>query len=93
MIYALVWKSTGTRDEFESRIPLLLEWLRDLRESGRLCACGEWDDDAGALTVVDVPGLADAQELVARYPLDEIGETKIHRWDVLFADLHLAHDW
>lgn len=44
-IYACIWKaneSDGTfkQEEFESRIPRLMEWLKGLKSKGKLIACG-----------------------------------------------------
>jgi hypothetical protein len=93
-IYALIWRSTepeGTfrQEEFESRIPRLMMWLRELRDGGHLVGCGggAFEHHAGGLTLVTASSPEEAVQLAAGSPMNEIGTTEIMVWDVFFADL------
>lgn len=93
-VYALIWKSTepdGVFDqaEFTSRIPRLMEWLRELYAKGHLVACGGggFENHSGGLTLVRASGPEEAIELGAGSPMNEIGTTELLVWDVYYADL------
>jgi uncharacterized protein YciI len=93
-IYALIWRShdpeeTFKQEEFESRIPRLMTWLRDLKSRGKLVACGGggFENHAGGLTLLRADSIEEAQELAKGTPMNEIGSTEIFIWDVYYADL------
>ena len=103
-VFALIWKSNEEDDnfdqnEFESRVPALMEWLEQLRNSGRLRACGGggFARHAGSLTIVEVESESEDEALlevvaIARAnPLNEIGQTDIMVWDLFYSDL--AEGW
>lgn len=94
-IYAAIWKATEPdatfqQEEFESRLPRLMEWLRSLYASGNLVACGGggFEDYAGGLTLIRAESHEQAAELSNGTPMNEIGTTELFLWDVYFADLH-----
>lgn len=94
-VYALIWKSNDTdenfdQDEFTSRIPRLMEWLKDLHSKGKLVACGGGDFEAraGGLTLINADSPAEAKLLSMGSPMNEIGTTEIMIWDVFYADLN-----
>ncbi len=93
-IYALIWKASEPdilfkQDEFESRIPRLMVWLKELYSKGKLAACGGggFADHAGGLTLVNAENIEEAIELSKGSPMNEIGETEIMVCDVFYADL------
>ena len=92
--YALVWRASKPDaefdpKEFESRIPRLMAWLRDLRAKGKLAACGGggWATHAGGLTILRADTVEEALELSKGTPMNEIGATEVFVWDVYYADL------
>ncbi len=87
-LYAIIWRSSAGVEEFESRIPGLMEWLRDLKAEGRLKACGGWLHDEGGLTIIEAESLDEAIAIQQRNPLEKIGTSEIHAWDLFFADLN-----
>jgi uncharacterized protein YciI len=91
MIYAIVWRATAPPEEFERRIPGLMQWLKELHGAGRLRACGGWLEDEGGLTLIEADSLDEAKSIDARNPLSEIGTSEIHAWDLYYADLHKAN--
>jgi|GEM_PF-914011 len=93
-VYALIWRSRETDDnfdqeEFNRRIPRLMEWLRGLYAQGHLVACGGggFEHHSGGLTLIRASGPEHAMELAAGSPMNEIGSTELLVWDVYFADL------
>jgi uncharacterized protein YciI len=86
-VYAFTWTLTGTQEEFEERVPALLEWLTSLRRAGKLCACGSWADSTGGLTVLVANSEDEARRLHEGNPLNLIGTTALHEWEVFFANL------
>jgi uncharacterized protein YciI len=93
-IYALIWRSHQSDDtfdpaEFQSRIPRLMEWLRDLKSKGKLVGCGggAFENHSGGLTLVRAESIEEAQALAKGTPMNEIGSTEIMIWDVFYADL------
>jgi len=89
-IFALVWRSNAAQEEFESRIPRLMEWLRDLKERNILLGCGGggWENDMmGGLTLLDVQTPEEAVAISKTHPMNEIGKTEIFLWDVFWANL------
>lgn len=93
-IYALIWKSnepdsTFKQEEFESRIPRLMVWLKDLKQKGKLIACGggAFENNAGGLTLINAGSIDEAIEISAGTPMNEIGKTEIMIWDVYYGNL------
>lgn len=93
-VYALIWRSTATDDEFdqmefEKRIPRLMEWLRSLYAAGHLLSCGggAFENHTGGLTLIRAANVEEAQRLSAGSPMNEIGSTELFIWDVYYADL------
>jgi uncharacterized protein YciI len=93
-IYALIWKAsepdpTWRQEEFDRRIPRLMDWLRSLHAQGKLAGCGGggFADRAGGLTLIRAASPEEAEALAAGQPMNEIGQTEIFLWDVFYADL------
>lgn len=93
-IYALIWKANETDDKFdqkgfESRIPRLMVWLKELYSKGRLVGCGGggFENHAGGLTLINAESIEEAKELSKGSPMNEIGKTEIMIWDVFYADI------
>jgi uncharacterized protein YciI len=93
-VYALIWRSTepdATFDvaAFEERIPRLMDWLRGLKASGALVACGGggFDTHAGGLTLVRAASVDEAMVHAAASPMNEIGSTDLLVWDVYYGAL------
>jgi uncharacterized protein YciI len=93
-IYALIWKAnepdeTFNQEEFESRIPRLMEWLRELYSNGKLVGCGGggFENHAGGLTLINAANVDEARELSKGSPMNEIGKTEIFVWDVYYASI------
>ena len=99
VLYALVWRANGDGPEFEERfqerIPRLMEWLRSLKASGALAACGggAFENEGGGLTLLHAKSVEEAQAHSDRCPMNEIGTTEILLWDVFHADLRANVDW
>jgi uncharacterized protein YciI len=96
-IYALISRSndpdeTYNQEEFSSRIPRLMTWLRDLHAKGKLVACGGggFENHAGGLTLIRADTIEAAQKLANGTPMNEIGTAEILIWDLFFADLDLV---
>jgi len=94
-IYALIWKAnepdeTFKQEEFDSRIPKLMEWLKSLHNSGKLVACGGggFEDRPGGLTLINSSSPEEALEMSSGNPMNEIGNTEIMIWDVFFASIN-----
>lgn len=91
-LYVLIWKANETGenadDDFQERIPRIMDWLRALKESGHLVACGGggFEEPAGGLTIIRADSPEHALEL-DNNPLNEIGQTELFVWDVHHADL------
>src|SRR5689334_23116101 len=93
-VYALIWRSTEpdetfNQEEFSSRIPRLMSWLRDLHAQGKLVACGGggFENHVGGLTLIRADSIEEARELASGTPMNEIGTTDIMIWDLFYADL------
>ena len=93
-IYALIWKAnepdeTFDNEEFQSRIPRLMEWLKELYGKGKLAGCGGggFEDHAGGLTLLNADSIEEAMELSKGSPMNDIGTTEIMIWDVFYANL------
>lgn len=93
-IYALIWRSTATEEEFEQvefekRIPRLMQWLQSLYAQGHLVACGggAFENHGGGLTLIKAATVEEAQRLSEGSPMNEIGNTEVLIWDVYYADL------
>ena len=94
VVYALIWRSTKTDDEFdqnefESRIPRLMVWLRSLHAQGKLVACGGggFENHAGGLTLVYADSPEEAREMSTQSPMNEIGRTELFEWSVYYGNL------
>src|SRR5437764_8334789 len=89
-IYACLFHLTGTDEEFQSRIPRLMVWLRELYAGGHLIGCGGggWSNDTGAgLTLITASSPEEAERLAAGQPMNEIGYTEIMLWDCFYGNL------
>jgi len=92
-VYALIWRSNEPagriQEEFDERVPRLMDWLKNLYTEGRLvgCGCGEFETHAGGLTLINASGFDEAKELSKGSPMNEIGKTEIMVWDVFYGDL------
>ena len=88
-VYALIWRSTAGSEEFQARIPALMNWLRDLRAKDQLIACGGggFEVEDGGLTILNVKDHIEAQEIMKTYSMNDIGTMELLVWDVFFADL------
>jgi uncharacterized protein YciI len=93
-VYALIWRSsepdeTYNQEEFNSRVPRLMTWLRDLHAQGKLVACGGggFENHSGGLTLIRASSVEEAQVLADGTPMNEIGTTDILVWDVFYANL------
>lgn len=100
VVYACIWKAhetdeTFNTEEFTSRIPRLMVWLRDLHSKGVLVGCGGggFENHAGGLTLIKAKTATEAEELNSGSPMLEIGSTEIFEWNVYFADLNVARDF
>jgi hypothetical protein len=94
-MYALIWKAnesdeTFKQEEFESRKPRLMVWLKNLYSKGHLAGCGGggFDTHSGGLTLITASGIDEAIELSKGSPMNEIGKTEIMIWDVFYANLN-----
>ena len=88
-VFALLWKSSSTQAEFESAVPRLLAWLRELKESGRLLGCGGFVNEDGGLTLIEAAGPEEAPEVAAASPQSELGGTTVFEWEVYDAALNV----
>jgi uncharacterized protein YciI len=93
-VYACIWKAAEPdeafhHEEFDARIPRLMAWLRELKASGHLVACGGggFADRAGGLTLIAAESAEEAFALADGTPMNEIGRTEIFLWDVFYANL------
>lgn len=93
-VYALIWKANQPDEifdagEFESRIPRLMKWLKELHSNGKLAACGGggFEKHAGGLTLINALNIEEAKKLAEGSPMNEIGTTEIMVWDLFYADL------
>ncbi len=98
--FALIWRAAQKDEdfdpqEFEKRIPRLMEWLRELREQGHLVACGGggFVEHAGGLTIIRAADVDEALRLSAGSPMNEIGQTDLMVWDTYFANLVVERDF
>ena len=99
-IFALIWRAhepdeTFDSSEFERRVPRVMQWLAELRRTGRLVACGGggFAAHAGGLTLVRARDSEEALSIASDQPLNEIGTTEVFAWDVYWADLDVPRDW
>lgn len=93
-VYALIWRAsepdeTFKQEEFESRIPRLMTWLRDLYAQGKLVGCGGggFETHSAGLTLIRAESPEEAKALSDGTPMNEIGTTEILYWGVYYADL------
>jgi uncharacterized protein YciI len=94
VIYALIWKANETDEtfdnkEFETRIPRLMVWLKELNQKNKLVACGGggFENHAGGLTLITADSIEEAFALSEGTPMNEIGKTEVMVWDLYYADL------
>ena len=94
IVYALIWKAndpdaTFKQEEFEKRIPRLMDWLKELHGKGKLVACGGggFENHAGGLTLINASSVEEAAELSSGSPMNEIGTTEIFLWDLYYSNL------
>lgn len=96
-IYALIWRSAKSdeeydQEEFNSRIPRLMAWLRELHAAGKLVACGGggFENHVGGLTLVRADTIEDAIEMSLQNPMNEIGTTELLAWDVFYGTMDIT---
>ncbi len=97
VIYACIWKAnesdaTFSPQEFEARIPRLMQWLKDLHAKGKLVACGGggFENHSGGLTLIKADSIEEAIELSSGTPMNEIGTTEIMVWDIFYGNLQVT---
>lgn len=88
-IYALLWESTSSQQEFDAALPALMQWLGKLKQDGRLRGCGGFGNHEGGLTLLEADDLAQATVLAEQSPQARLGRTRIFEWEVYDADLHV----
>ncbi len=100
VIYACIWKANEpdasfNSKEFESRIPRLMVWLKDLNAKGKLVACGGggFENHSGGLTLIKADSVEEALQLSNGTPMNEIGTTEVFLWDVYFAALDVKREF
>jgi uncharacterized protein YciI len=100
VVYACIWKAkepddTFKPEDFESRIPRLMEWLKDLKSKGKLVACGGggFENHAGGLTLIKADSIEEAAELSSGTPMNEIGTTEIMVWDIFYGNLDVKREF
>ncbi|MBS1514383.1 MAG: hypothetical protein JSS63_05100 [Bacteroidetes bacterium] len=94
-VYALIWKANEpdgvfNPQEFQDRIPRLMEWLKSIYKKGKLVACGGggFENHSGGLTLISADSIEDAVEISNGSPMNEIGKTEIMIWDVFYGELN-----
>ena len=99
-VYALIWRSHATDDafnpdDFQERIPALMDWLRALQAEGRLVACGGggFENHSGGLTLTRAEDPGDALNVAAAHPMNDIGDTELLVWDVYYGELDVPRAW
>lgn len=93
-VYASIWESSATQEEFDAKVPQLMTWLHDLKKQNKLRSCGGCNDEKiGGLTIVEAANLAEAKEIFKNFPLNTIGTNKIIEWDLYHSDLTEAGKW
>ncbi|QQS67636.1 MAG: hypothetical protein IPP08_05585 [Chlorobiota bacterium] len=96
-VYALIWRTpdeTFKQEEFDIRIPRLMEWLKYLKSNGHLLACGGggFETESGGLTIISADSLEHAEKLSSMSPMNEIGKTEIFIWDTFYSNyIFLEH--
>lgn len=104
VLFACVWRAKDTgqasSDGFQERIPRLMTWLKSLRKSGNLVACGGGaygrgldSDYSGGLTIIRAQSFDEAIVLSNGTPMNEIGSTTVLLWDIFYGDLTENTDW
>ena len=104
ILFACIWKAKETgqasSDGFQERIPRLMIWLKKLRTSGNLVACGGGaygsgldSDYSGGLTIIKARSYADAVQLSNGTPMNEIGSTTVLLWDIFYGNLTENIEW
>ena len=98
-VYACIWRATEpdetfNPEEFQSRIPRLMEWLKKLKAGGHLVGCGGggFSTHAAGLTLILAESPEEALELSSGTPMNEIGSTDIMLWDVFYAGLSVLEN-
>jgi uncharacterized protein YciI len=73
-VYAGIWESNASQEEFDAKVPQLMAWLHNLKNQNKLRSCGGCNDEKiGGLTVIEASNLDEAKALFADYPLNSIG--------------------
>lgn len=87
--YAVIWKGEENPEAFQSRIPALMTWLRDLHAKGQLVACGGggFEVGDGGLTVLNASSVEEALAIMETYRMNDIGKMELLVWDVFYAEL------
>ncbi|MCX6118848.1 MAG: YciI family protein [Proteobacteria bacterium] len=104
IFFACLWKAneSGERanEQFQERIPRLMQWLKKLRSNGNLVACGggafgpgSESDTGGGLTIIKAHSYKEALELSNGTPMNEIGTTTVLLWDIFYGSLSENSDW
>jgi uncharacterized protein YciI len=100
--YALIWKSSAIGPQvmqgFEERIPRLMIWLKELRASGTLVACGggafeSSEGYSGGLTIIKANSFEQAHQISKGTPMNEIGKTEVMIWDLFAGNLQANTEW
>lgn len=94
VVYALIWKAHEpdeifNPEEFDKRIPRLMEWLKEIYKKGKLVACGGggFENHTGGLTLITADNIEEALEISKGSPMNEIGDTELMVWDVFYGNL------
>lgn len=102
VIYGLIWKASEmgpqVMAQFEERIPRLMTWLKELKTTGALVACGGGSFESseglsGGLTLIRATSFDHARMLSTGSPMNEIGKTEIMIWDLFYGDLQENTEW
>lgn len=91
VLYALIWRTPDAnfkQEEFDKRIPNLMNWLRLLKSENKLIACGGggFETESAGLTIIRADDIQDAIRLAEQNPMNDIGRTEVMVWDNYFAD-------
>lgn len=91
-VYACIWRATEpdetfNPEEFQSRIPRLMEWLKKLKQvDTSLDGGGGFSTHAAGLTFI-LAEISGRGTTSSGTPMNEIGSTDVMLWDVFYADL------
>jgi uncharacterized protein YciI len=73
MKYAAIIEYLQDREQVEAVRPAHRQYLRQLRESGRLAATGPFTDGSGALIIYEAADAAEAEQLLKADPFSAAG--------------------